>query len=270
MSENLNINEIIKLVKDSNKEFESDIYVPSQNKEVHVKPMTASHLKAIIKSAVSETFQDLAFNQTTFIILRDILDASCPVSSITNLDKIVILLQLRQKNVKPTIKVTLKKDDNKSIEEEIDISKIISKVKKSKFTFKDENIQDGIYELTLGYPTIDQENSFHRYLEQTKIKKIDENNKEDLKNLFGPIFIQELAVYVKSIKIKEQVIDMHKLTIVDRISVVENLPTSCLIKMMEKIDSYFGKQINEIIGIEKEVDNEKYSGDIPINASLFT
>lgn len=270
MSENLNINDIIKLVKDSNKEFESDIYIPSQNKEVHIKPMTASHLKAIIKTAVSETFQDLAFNTTTFLILKDILEPACPVSSITNLDKIVILLQLRQKNVKPTIKVTLKKDDDKSIEEEFDISKIISKVKKAKFVFKDESIQEGSYELVLGYPTIDQEYNFHRYLEQTKIKKINENNKEDLKNLFGPIFIQELAIYVKSIKIKEQNIDMHKLSIADRISVVENLPTSCLVKTMEKIDSYFGKQINEIVSIEKEIDNEKYSGDIPINASLFT
>jgi hypothetical protein len=271
MSENLNINEIIKLVKDSNKEFESDIYLPSQNKEIHIKSMNASHLKSIIKTAVSETFHDLAFNQTVFIILREILDQSCPISSITNLDKIVILLQLREKNVRPTLKVSLKNDDEtKTIEHEINISDIIKKVKESKFKFKDETVQEGSYEITLSYPTIDQEYNFHRYLEQTKIKKIDENNKEELKNIFGPIFIQELGIYIKTIKIKESVIDMNKLVVADRISVVENLPTSALIKIIESIDSYFGKQINEILKIEKEIDNEKYTGDIPVNATLFT
>jgi hypothetical protein len=271
MSENLNINEIIKLVKDSNKEFESDIYLPSQNKDIHVKSMNASHLKSIIKTAVSETFHDLAFNQTVFTILREILDPSCPLSSVTNLDKIAILLQLREKNVRPTIKVSLtNEDESKTIEEEIQISQLVKKLKSSNLKFNEETIQEGSYEITLGYPTIDQEYNFHRYLDQTKVKKIDENNKEDLKNLFGPIFIQELGIYVKSIKIKDTVIDMNKLIVADRISVVENLPTTALVKIIEKIDSYFGKQITDILKVEKEVDDEKYSGDIPINATLFT
>jgi hypothetical protein len=82
MSETLNINDIIGLVKETNKDFEMDIYIPSLNKDVHFKPMNASHLKSIIKTSVEGIFANNYFNQSVFSIIKDICDPSIPLSNI--------------------------------------------------------------------------------------------------------------------------------------------------------------------------------------------
>ena len=120
MSETLNINDIINLVKESNKEFECDIFLPSLKKEVRFKPMNASHLKAIIKTSVEGVFSNNIFNQTLYAIIRDIIDPSVQLSEITTIDKIYILFQLRNKNVKNTISIEVKNGEvSKVIEEDL-------------------------------------------------------------------------------------------------------------------------------------------------------
>ena len=269
MSETLNINDIINLVKESNKEFECDIFLPSLKKDVRFKPMNASHLKAIIKTSVEGVFSNNIFNQTLYSIIRDIIDPSVQLSEITTIDKIYILFQLRNKNVKNTISVEVKNGEASNVIEE-DLNKIISKLKKKKLNFESQTLSDGPYSVTIGLPTIDQEFVSDRYFEQTKIKKIDEKDKNALKDLLAPLFISEITQYIKTLKIKEQEIDFLSLNISERLSIVESLSTNIISKIIEKIDESFGKQINEILTIEKEIDGEKYSGKIELNANLFT
>ena len=269
MSETLNINDIINLVKESNKEFECDLFLPSLKKEVRFKPMNASHLKAVIKTSIEGVFANNIFNQTLFTIMKDIVDSSVPLSEITTIDKIYILLQLRNKNVRNTISVELKNGEVSKVVEE-DLGKIISKLKKKKLNFGFETLSDGPYSVTIGLPTIDQEYVSDRYFEQTKIKKIDEKDKNALKDLLAPLFISEITQYIKILKIKEQEINFLTLPINERWTIVESLSTNIISKIIEKIDESFGKQINEILTIEKEIDGEKYSGKIELNANLFT
>jgi hypothetical protein len=269
MSETLNINDIINLVKESNKEFESDLFLPSLKKDVHFKPMNASHLKSIIKTSVEGVFANNMFNQTLFAIIKDVIDSSIPLSSITTIDKIYILLQLRKMNVKNKISVEFKNGETTKVVEE-DLDKIISKLKKKKLDFSFQTLDDGPYSLTIGLPTIDQEFISDRYFEQTKIKKIDEKDKNALKDLLAPLFISEITQYIKVLKIKEQEINFLSLPISERLAIVETLSTNIISKIIEKIDESFGKQINEILKIEKEIDGEKYIGKIELNANLFT
>lgn len=268
MSDNLSINDIISLVKETNKQFESTIYIPSLNKEVYCKPMNASHLTDIIKTSVSGIFSNIMFNQTMFVVLKHVLDSTISTADINIFDKILILLQLRNKNVKNTIDVELYNEENKIIEK-ISLDKIINKHKKEKYDFQDQIIVDGSFILTLSFPSIEQEFLFDRYFEQNKIKNIKEDDKNALKDLFGPLFIHEIAQYIKTIKISDKEINFYSMSVQDRLNILDNLPSSIISNIIEKIDEYFGKYINKLITIEKEINSQKYKGTIQINASIF-
>jgi Mg/Co/Ni transporter MgtE len=269
MSETLNINDIISLVKESNKQFESDIYVPSLNKEIHCKPMNASHLKNIIKTSISGVFSNIKFNQTMYTVLKDVLDPSVSTTVINTFDKILILLQLRNKNVKNTVDVELFCDEDKRTES-FSLDKIINKGKKDKFDFQEQTITDGSYIVTLDFPSIEQEFLFDRYFEQNKLKNVKEDDKNSLKELFGPLFIHEVAQYVKNIKISDKEINMRSLSVEDRTNIMENLSSNIIAQIIEKIDDVFGKQINKLISVEKDFDGTKYRGTIQINSTLFS
>lgn len=268
MSQTLNINDIIGLVKETNKDFEMDVYIPSLNKEVHFKPMNASHLKSIIKTSVEGIFANNYFNQSVYSIIKDICDPSIPLSKITTLDKIFILLQLRKKNVKDSISVDFKKDD-KTVSEEVNLEDFLNKIKKQKLSFSDEVYKNGSYEITLGFPSIDQEFAFDRYFEQSRIKKIDENDRAALKELFAPLFINEISQYIKSVKIKDQEISLLTLSISERTAIVESLSGTVVSGIISTIDKSFGKQISKIVTVEKEIDGEVYKGQIELNANIF-
>jgi len=265
----LNYQEILSLLKESNKQFDSEIYIPSLNKEIHTKPMNAVHLKNIIKTALSGTFVDNQFNQTVYVILKDVLDPSIPLSNITTLDKILILLELRKRNVKETIDVEVSsKNDTKTIT--LDIGKILTKSKKTKFNFDDVVVEDGTYSVSINFPSLDEEFIFDRDFEQTKIKKIDDKNKDALKDVPGIMFIYYLSQFIKFIKIGDVQLNLSARTVQERISIVETLPSNIINKIIEKIDSAFGQQINKILLVEKEIDGEPYKGTIEISPSLFS
>lgn len=268
MSETLNISDILNLVKETNKDFEMEVYVPSLKKDVHFKPMNASHLKAIIKTSVEGIFANNYFNQSVFSIIRDICDPSVPLANITTLDKIFILLQLRKKNVKNSISVDFKKDD-KTVSEEVDLEEFLNKIKKQKLSFSDEVYKNGSYEITLGFPSIVQEYLFDTSFEQSRIRKTDENDRAALKELFAPLFINEITQYVKSIKIKDQEINLLTLSISERTAIVESLSGTVVSGIIATIDKSFGKQITKIVTLEKEIDGEVYKGQIELNANIF-
>lgn len=269
MSEKLNVNDIINLVKESNKEFECDLFIPSLKKDVRFKPMNASHLKSIIKTSVEGVFTNNIFNQTICSIIKDIIDPAVPISNITILDKIYILLQLRVSNVKDVISVQLSNNEKK-ISFDLKIKEHLKELKKKKINFENQTFTDGPYSVILGFPTMDQEFMSDRFFEQTKIKKIDEKDKNSIKELLAPLFIAEISQYVKTLKIKDQEIDFLSLPINERWSIIESLSTNVISKIIEKIDENFGKHVNEVLSIEKEIDGEKYSGKIELNASLFS
>ena len=269
MSQPLNINEILNLVRESNRDLEKSLYIPSLGKSVVVKPMTALHLKNIIKTSVSGIFANNIFNQTVYGILNEILIDESVISQINTLDKVAIILQLRQNNIRPTIEVELFSDDNK-IKEEIDISTILSKIQKTSFKFDDEIILIDSTEILINFPTINQEFLFNRSFEKNYTKKIDESDKTALKEIFGVLFIYEIAQYLKSIKFKDTVIDFSEYSVDNRISVVENISGNTISKIIETVDQKFGKQLTDILTVEKTIDGITYSGKIEINPSILS
>lgn len=265
----LNQQEILALLKESNKQFESETYIPSLNKEVHIKPMNALHLKSIIKTALAGSFVDNQFNQTMYVILKDILDPSIPTSNINTFDKISILLDLRKRNVKSTIDVEMVYDETRKVIP-IDIDSVLKTIKKSKKPFTEHTVADGTYEATLNFPSLDEEFIFDRDFEQNKIKKIDEKNKDATKDIPGVMFMYYLSQFIKFIKIENTSINLVAKNVQDRLSIVENLPSNLVNKIIEKIDTEFGKRLTSILTVEQKIDDIVYKGVIEISPALFS
>lgn len=269
MSEQLNINDIITLVKETNKQFETTVYVPSMGKDIQCKSMNASHLKNIIKTSVSGIFSNIKFNMTMYTVLRDVLDNAVASSNINILDKLCIMLQLRNKNVKNIVEVEMFNGENKKIHS-FEIGEIINEVRNKEFNFEPQTITDGSYTLVLDFPSIDQEFLFDRYFEQNKLKNIKEDDKSSIRELFGPLFIHEISQYVRTLKINDKEIDMRTLSVENRVDIIENLSGSIIALIIHKIDDVFGKQINSIINVEKQIEGEMYKGTIKLDSSLFS
>lgn len=271
MSENLNINEILKLVQDANNEDVIEIYVPSLKKSINAHPMTASHLKDIIKISLEGVFASNMFDQTMYVIIKEIFKDSDFDSSKANLyDKISILLQLRFHNVSETVSVNMinkSSDEQKTVD--VDLKKVLNKIKKQIISFDDVVVSDGAYSTVLNYPVMDIGYLFDRHFEKQHVKTTDESDKQALKKLAGPIFLNEITRYIKDLKVKDNDFGFSRLDPQQRINVVNSIKGKITTKIINEIDQKFGQPLTELVKQSKIIDGEKYEGSIEIDASLF-
>lgn len=278
-TQNLNIQDILGLISDANKSLEHDVYIPSLNKEIHLKPLNANHTKNIAKAAIEGPFAQNQFTLMTYNILKEVCDPSIPMTHLNVLDKAVILLELRVKNIKPQVEVKVFSDklytdtDGKQYRKDsvikVDVSKILAKLKKWKLLFENQVIELDNYAITLNYPTIEEEYQFENNLFKSRIQNIDEKYPKALKTLVAPMFVNTLAQYVKHIKIGDNEIDLQSKKVVDRLAVVESLSMNASNKIIEKLDTFFGKQMNKITSVEETIDGETYTGNIELSPILF-
>lgn len=278
-TQNLNIQDILGLISDANKSLEHDVYIPSLNKEIHLKPLNANHTKNIAKAAIEGPFAQNQFTMMIYNILKEVCDPSIPMTHLNILDKAIILLELRVKNIKPVVEVKVYSDEVYTDSEgkqyrkdsviKVDVSKILAKLKKWKLSFDNQVIELDNYAITLNYPSIEEEYQFENNLFKTRIQNIDEKDPKSLKSLFAPMFVNTLAQYVKHIKIGDNEIDLQTKKVVDRLAVVETLSMNASNKIIEKVDAFFGKQLNKITTVEETIDGETYTGNIELSPILF-
>ena len=276
MAENdtpLKINDILALLDNANKSLESKVKLPSIAEEVVLLPLNANHTKNIIKSATSGLFSDNQFNLVFFQILNEVV--KCPLASLNLYDKEIISLFLRSKNISDNLDVEvsgLVKDEEGEdkvdrTKKTVSISTILEKLKP--VTFEDQVIECDEYNVVMNFPSIVEEYSFDEHLFKNKLASIDEENKKSLKGLIGPIFVYNIAQYVKELVIGDKTVSLSNKKVEERLAVVEKLSANSINKIIQKIDSHFGKMLQSITDVSYTKDGTKYSGSITIGAELF-
>lgn len=265
----LNINEILGLINVANKQLEHDVYIPSLNKEIHLKPLNAMHTKNIAKSAIEGQFAQNMFTTMIYHILKDVSDPSIPLTHINILDKLIIMLELRAKNIKPQLMVKCESIDGKTSDVKVDLISLFKKVKKLKLSFDDEVVELDNYKITLNYPSIEEEYQFENNLYKTRIANIDQKNEKAIKDLAMPMMINWISQYIKKIQIGEQEIDLVGRKISDRTDIFETLSAKAFKEIVDKIDNSFAKQLSKITGVSEVIDEIEYTGTIEITPALF-
>jgi hypothetical protein len=278
-TKNLNINDVLNLINAANKSLEHDVFIPSLNKEIHLKPLTSNHTKNIAKSAIEGPFEENQFTLMIYNILKDIVDPQISLNQLNVYDKTVLLLELRNKNIKNFIEVPVVsekeyadadgKTGRKNQTVKINIQTLLNKIKKWKVSFEDHIIEADGYNLVLNYPSVEEEYQFANNLYKTRIANINEKDEKALRALFNPMYVNTLSSYIKQIKIGDQTIDTTGRKIGERLDITETLSAKAGHKLIEKIDSVFMKQLNRLIQVEETIDDEKYVGEIRLSPALF-
>lgn len=270
------INDILALVEKANNSLDSKIFIPSLNKEVSVKTLSALHNKNLVKSTIASMFPSNQFNLIIHPILKEILDPSVSLSQLTLYDKLFILLQLRMKYVADDIELVLflneeKLEENKNIPLEVkhklSLSKFINKIKHP--SFEQAVIVKEPYALTLNYPSVEEEYQFERHMFIHYYANIKEDDKNAQRGLIGPLYIDAISQYVKSVNISGNEINLVNKSIKDRMNIVEHLPGTILLEALSKIDEVYGKNLSKLTSFESTKDGIKYKGSIEIDAKFF-
>ncbi len=265
----LSISEIFGLINDANKNLEHDVYIPSLNKEIHLKPLNALHSKNIAKAALDGAFSQNQFNIIMYNILKDISDPSVPLSQINILDKISILLELRNKNIKPFLEVELSDGNGNKKIVSVDLPPLLKKIKKLKFSFDDEIIELDSYKIYLNYPSIETEYNFETHLYKTKIQGMTNKDEANMKIFATSMMISAITQFIKRIDIGENSIVLTGKRVNECTDIFEKLPGSIFHQIMTKIEKVFAEKINKILNVTQVIDEVEYKGSIEISPNLF-
>jgi hypothetical protein len=219
MSEN-NVAEFLKKVEGIKSETVS-VFLPSKKQELNARSLNLKQQKEIIASSADGTVGIIAFTR----ILNDIILDSTGDNTLKLYDRAPIVVALRSNALGSTYRV--------SEQETIDLGKITENYKTHKHTTKDKVavVHSGI-KVDLTIPTLAEENSIIKRLEE-EIKRNGEKN--NTKNL-GSIYLFEIIKYVTSVTLDEIVIDYSALKIQQKIEIIENLPLALNKKIINFIE----------------------------------
>lgn len=269
MSDISQFTDIISLLDATNKSLESPVFIPSLDTEVITQPLNANHTKNIVKTTVEGPFADNQFTLIMYNILSDIFGASVDLSSITLYDKLVMLLQLRIKNISNEYKIVLSSPEGVKKEKTIDLTKIVDKLRKNPIPPTNVPLEVDGYKFVLNLPSIKENFQFENNLYQDKLSKVDETNHKQMKGLIAPIFLSHTTPFITTINIGENTIDMKSRNVAERIAIIEHLPAKAITKIIESVDEVYGEKLQSVTRVTKTIDGVTYIGNIEINAGFF-
>jgi hypothetical protein len=247
----MSVTNILSKLKEINDSNLVSVYVPSVGKSVNFKPISVKQQKDLIKSGLDGHLSGITISNT---ISQIILDNSVEKHSFVVTDKYPIIIALRRQSFGSEVLV---KQDEKQINFNLD--KILSR--KLQYSSADE------YIIELSGTTLKAYLNLVSLEDDIKINNIQleksrKNKDEEISETVGSLFIYEIVKFVSKIEIDEEnVVDMSKLPIKDRLTIVENIPATLNNQILEYIQK-FRKEETDYITVDGEI--------LPIDARLFS
>jgi hypothetical protein len=265
------IKDFLSVLKELDETTGFNIFIPSLQKEIKFKQLTTEQLKRILKTVVDSPIYNSQFTITfNNIIKENCLDKEVNVDKFTIYDKLLILFKIRVESISPEFAFQFTeeeiKENNLTFTGEphkiIDLRQHLDTFLKNKYSFLPEVIEYESCSLVCDLPTIETENKLEKELHKTI--KIEVESTEELREIIGETFINELTKYINKITIGSNELDLFSLDFKSRIKVVEQLPTNIINKVLKYIESYRNK-VKELTTINVSGINK----DIPTDASFF-
>lgn len=248
--QNMKTIDVLKLLEKGNAENYLSLYVPSLNSEVRFKPITNKQRKKFISSAVdspiTRTLFSIAFYET---LEENCVDGKDVVKTFTIDDKWALAIQYRIGSIGETTKA-FKGEGDDSEEKEINLKEhfdavlksdsqeavsIISVLAGSFVELSDSvklKVKDALYY---------DEYVFEKEFKDKRVK--DFNSPQQVAELFGELFVSEVAKFIDSVWIKpeegdwESVVDFKTLPLKDQISIIESASSSRFKSLLKHMES---------------------------------
>jgi hypothetical protein len=277
MSQTTEVKDIINLIQGLDSESNFPVYIPSLQRELTFKQLTTEQLKRILKTVIDSPVYNTEFTKTfNSIIKENCLDKEIITDNFTIYDKVLILFKMKIKSISPDFNFTFTEEEiqnnnlaskNKIINIENHLNNFIEK----NITFEPQTIELNNSSVICKLPTILTENKLEQELH--KNIKIEVSTPEELRTIVGETFINEVTKFIAEININGTNIDLLKLSFKNRISVVENLPTQIINKVIKYVERY-RETIKPLLTASLKVETKQQTvveieKDIPVDASFF-
>jgi hypothetical protein len=242
MSQNSDISNIIDLLHDIDIKTNFTVFVPSLHAEISFKQLTTEQLKRLLKTVVDSPIYNSEFTITlNEIIKENCLTTEVKVDELTIYDKAIIFIKMRIESISPefTIEYTPAEISDNNLSDKnttISLTQVLDNFLKQNIYFTEEIIQHNDCAINVSIPTILTENKLEKELH--KNIKTDLNTPEDLKELIGETFINEVTKFITKLSIGETSVNLTDLSFKQRIKIVEKLPTNLINKVIKYIEKY--------------------------------
>lgn len=248
----LDINAVMNMLEESSGESISEVYIPSLEKEVGFKPLTVGMQKSISKMSL-DFEMDIDYQFLKMSILQTLcVDDKIDFKTLTEVDFIAMLAQLRVNNFTEPVKLIVNCNKcSKKFNMEVNMEQIIESCKKfenksleveKKTTIKDKEM---IFKFELAESTIISNLEYMKYLE---VINKDDNKVVDINNsrvLAYPLkFIKNVYINNQQVVKKEgeDTLIFNQLPMAEKIDFIDNLPPKLY---SEKDDGVLQTTLNE-------------------------
>lgn len=277
MSQTNEVKDIINLLQELDISTSFNVFVPSQQKEAKFKQLTTEQLKRLLKTIIDSPIYNTEFILTfNTIIKENCLDTNLDINLLTIYDKLLIFFKTRLESISQ--EYTFNFTDEEILEHNlseksktINLEEHFCSFANKQITFLPDTIQYNDCIVTCDIPTILTENKLEKELH--KNIKLEVSTPEELREIIGETFINEVTKFIINITVNDKEINLQTQNFKTRISIIENLPTTLINKVIKYIEQY-RNNIKELISYKVPVLTTNNTTvyiekDFPLDASFF-
>jgi hypothetical protein len=267
-------NDALNALNTVSEQFKIDVLIPSLNKTLTFKEIDAKQQKSLLSAAMDNSIYNNEFVKIFYQILKDNLlnEDTAIIDTLNVVDKNLIGISLRSQ-ISNELTVNFTED----FSGKIDLSNVISKFlgyitpKNEQLELKNDSVT---LVLDIKLPTILDEVSYEQNFHKNYKDVSDLKTNDDVKKLVSDAFIAEISKYVSSIEINSKNISFSTLSFLEKIKIIEKIPSGLIQKVLQKISDW-KKDIDSILTvsskdvIDGKVSETELKKTISIDSLLF-
>jgi hypothetical protein len=241
--------------------------IPSLQKEVSFKQLSTEQLKSILKTVVDSPIYNSQFIVTFNKIIKDnCVSENVNTEQFTVYDKILILFKTRLESLSEEYTFNFTEEEQKQYSmpssQTINLKEHFNKFLSKKYQFSQSVIEHNGIRVICQLPSLGTENKLEQELH--KNIKIEVESTEELREIIGETFINELTKYIEILSVGDSTENLLNLSFKNRVKLVEQLPTTLINKVLKYIEGYREK-IKELTTLSFS----ELEKDISLDASFF-
>jgi hypothetical protein len=208
----MNIDGFLNQLTSINAETLVDVYVPSKKGIIKFKPLTVKQQKTLVSAGFDGSVSVITITLAINDIIRQNSTESNYNFKVT--DKIPVLLELRKQAL-----------GNKYTQEDVEFD--LSLFDCSSLSFNDElgaqfTTKNNEIVVSVEIPSLKEED----VVLDTALKEHNKDKNSPISQMVGNLFVSEIIKFVKEIEINQVKVEFSKLSVLQRLTLIENLPVS--------------------------------------------
>lgn len=216
------VTDILNKLQEYNNSNLVEAYVPSIQGVLKFRQLSVKQQKDLIKTALDGVMSGLTLNN---IINNIVVNNSVTKHNFLVTDKLPIIMALR-------VAAMGSKYINEN-EVELDLSSIIN----NSLTFTADNTtvieHEGVIKVSVAVPSIADDIKINE-THHNELKK----KESEASDLLGSFYVYEIAKFIQSVEIGDDIIDFHKLKLSEKVQIVESLSAKLNSKIIEFIQQF--------------------------------